>query len=192
MIDRLSPDGDLVMASRQGDEEAWRLLYERHDPMVDRRITALLWVKHCCAPTDHAEEVKADTWKKGFVNIEKLREPATFSVWIQRIAHTTVMDHLRSYCIKHQDAAVSMDEAPFVAADIIPLPVLIEGAIMARAKLKLADELSAKFGKILRKRLDGDSFQEIANRMGVSVASIRTYFYRYLQRFNEECEKRGL
>jgi DNA-directed RNA polymerase specialized sigma24 family protein len=70
--------------------------------------------------------------------------------------------------------------------------VLIEGAILGRARLKLADELSPKFGEILRGRLDGYSFQEIASRRGESVASVRTTFYRYLQRFNEECEKRGL
>jgi RNA polymerase sigma factor (sigma-70 family) len=190
MIDKLSPDVDLVIASQQGDEEAWRLLYERHDPKLKRRINALLWSKYCRL-TDHAEEVKSDTWKKGFENIGKLREPATFSVWILRIAVTTVMDHLRAYCIKHHDGDVSMDDAPFVPADIIPLPVLIEGALMGRARLKLADELSPKFGKILRMRLQGYSFQEIASRTGESYASIRTTYYRYLKKFNEECEKRG-
>jgi RNA polymerase sigma factor (sigma-70 family) len=191
MIDKLSPDVDLVIASQQGEEEAWRLLYERHDPTVNRRIKTLLWNKNCFAPTDHAEEVKSDTWKKGFENIKEVREPAKFSSWILIIALNTVIEHLRAYCIKHQNESVSIDDAPSVTADVIPLPILIEGALMGRARLKLADELSPRFGKILRMRLLGYSFQEIASRMGESFANVRNIYYRYLQRFNEEFEKRG-
>lgn len=192
MINEKSPDVDLVIASRQGDEEAWRLLYERHDPKVDRVIKSVLWTKNCFAPTDHGEEVKGDCWKKGFSKIAEVREPAKFASWIGKIAKNTAIEHLRAQCIQQQNDLVSFDDAPVVQADIIPLSILVEGAIMAKSLYQLADEISPRFGQILRMRVDEYSFHEIASRMGETHANVRNIYYRYLPRFNEEREKRGL
>jgi DNA-directed RNA polymerase specialized sigma24 family protein len=192
MINAASPDVDLVLASQRGDEEAWRFLYERHDPKVDKIIKSLLWAKNCFDPTDHGAEAKGNCWKKGFINISELREPAKFPSWIGTIATNTAFEHLRAQCIQQQNDFVPMDDAPVIRADVIPLPILIEGAIMAKALYELADEISPRFGKILRMRVEEYSFHEIASRMGETYVNVRNIFYRNLSRFNEEREKRGL
>lgn len=191
MFSNLSPDGELVIAITHGNEEAMRLLYERYDPQVDQIIKALLRAKHCFAPNDHAEGVKSETWQSGYKNIGDLEDTAKFIRWMRTIASNFASKHLR-YCIRQQTQSVPLDTNPHLEASIIPLEKLIEGAMRGEALLKLADEISPKFGHILRLRLNGYDLTEIPDFLGESYVNVRNIYYRSLPKFNEERARRGL
>jgi RNA polymerase sigma-70 factor, ECF subfamily len=69
-------DGDLVRLARDGDPAAFRLLVERHLPMVRARAARL-----CPQPGD-AEDAVQDTFLQAFLALDRLRDPDRFAGWL--------------------------------------------------------------------------------------------------------------
>lgn len=74
------PDGELVARCRQGDRLAWRMLYDRHAPLIYRFISAL------GVPPDEREDAVQDVFVAVYRSLESFRGEAQLSTWIYRIA----------------------------------------------------------------------------------------------------------
>ena len=79
----------LIARCRQGDQEAFRLLLERHHQTVYRVAYALT-----SNPTDAAEIVH-ETFIKAWRSLGSFRHDATLATWLTRVALNTGRDHLR-------------------------------------------------------------------------------------------------
>ena len=66
-------DGDLVRLARDGDQVAFRLLVERHQPMARARAWRL-----CANPSD-VDDVVQESFLQAFVALERLRDPDRFA-----------------------------------------------------------------------------------------------------------------
>lgn len=72
-------DGELVLLARDGDQVAFRLLVERHQPMVRARARQL-----CANPSD-TEDVMQETFLRAFIALDQLRDPDRFGAWLAGI-----------------------------------------------------------------------------------------------------------
>jgi len=72
-------DGDLVRLARDGDPVAFRLLVERHQPMVRARTAGL------CANASDVDDIMQETFLRAFIALDRLREPDRFAGWLAGI-----------------------------------------------------------------------------------------------------------
>ncbi len=70
------PDGDLVRLARDGDPVAFRLLVERHQPVVRARARRL-----CGNPSD-IDDVVQESFLHAFIALDRLRDPDRFAGWL--------------------------------------------------------------------------------------------------------------
>jgi hypothetical protein len=66
-------DGDLVRLARDGDPVAFRLLVERHQPMVRARAAGL------CANASDVDDIMQEVFLRAFIALDRLREPDRFA-----------------------------------------------------------------------------------------------------------------
>jgi RNA polymerase sigma factor (sigma-70 family) len=72
-------DGDLARLARDGDPVAFRLLVERHQPMVRSRATGL-----CANPSD-VDDLVQESFLQAFLALDRLRDPDRFAGWLAGI-----------------------------------------------------------------------------------------------------------
>ncbi len=72
-------DGELVLLARDGDEVAFRLLVERHQPMVRARA------KQLCANLSDTDDVMQEAFLRAFIALDQLRDPDRFAAWLAGI-----------------------------------------------------------------------------------------------------------
>jgi RNA polymerase sigma-70 factor, ECF subfamily len=72
-------DGELVLLARDGDQVAFRLLVERHQPMVRARARQL-----CANPSD-TDDVMQEAFLRAFIALGQLRDPDRFAAWLAGI-----------------------------------------------------------------------------------------------------------
>jgi RNA polymerase sigma factor (sigma-70 family) len=72
-------DGDLARLARGGDPVAFRLLVERHQPMVRARARSL-----CANPSD-VDDVVQESFLQAYLALDRLREPDRFGAWLAGI-----------------------------------------------------------------------------------------------------------
>jgi RNA polymerase sigma-70 factor, ECF subfamily len=72
-------DGELVLLARDGDQVAFRLLVERHQPMVRARARQL-----CANPSD-TEDVMQEAFLRALIGLDRLRDPDRFGAWLAGI-----------------------------------------------------------------------------------------------------------
>ena len=72
-------DGELARLARDGDPVAFRLLVERHQPMVRARARRL-----CANPSD-VDDVVQESFLQAFLALDRLREPDRFAGWLAGI-----------------------------------------------------------------------------------------------------------
>jgi RNA polymerase sigma-70 factor, ECF subfamily len=72
-------DGELVRLARDGDAVAFRLLVERHRPMVRSRAVRL------CRDRQEVDDAVQETFLQAFVALGRLRNPDLFAAWLAAI-----------------------------------------------------------------------------------------------------------
>ena len=73
------PDADLVGLARAGDPVAFRLLVERHQPMVRARARSL------CGNASDVDDVVQESFLQAFIALDRLRDPERFAGWLAAI-----------------------------------------------------------------------------------------------------------
>src|SRR5437016_10347124 len=82
-------DDTLLRQSAAGDNAAFRLLFDRHEPLLTRFFVRVL------SSREDAEEAVADTFLTLWRSASTFRAEATVRTWLFRIANHTAIDVLR-------------------------------------------------------------------------------------------------
>ena len=83
------PDAALMLAFQQGDESAFRALYERHA----RAMVA--FCHHFVRDAARAEELAQDVFVKVYGSADRYRPTARFKTFLYRVASNHCMNELR-------------------------------------------------------------------------------------------------
>jgi RNA polymerase sigma factor (sigma-70 family) len=182
-------DHDLVQAVRQGDDHAFERLYHRYH----RRISAYIFgMVH-----DHgrAEDLTQEVFVSALRRMRQTDRPIAFKPWIYEIAKNASIDLFRrtkrteEVSFDHDEGLGAADQVKLAATSPSP-----DAAVDAKQQL---DHLCGAFGGLsdahhqilVLRELEGLSYREIGERLGMSRPSVESTLFRARRRLTEEYEE---
>jgi RNA polymerase sigma-70 factor (ECF subfamily) len=166
-----SEDARLVRAARAGDERAFGALYERYARVIHGVLLAR-------APKTDVEDLVQDVFLSAWNRLESLRDPAAFGGWLTMIARNRATDFHRQ--------SVDSVELP----DDLTAPEASSARAEALGVLEIIRTLPAAYRETLVLRLvEGLTGPEIAERTGLTPASVRVNLHRGMTMLREKLER---
>jgi RNA polymerase sigma factor (sigma-70 family) len=170
-------DSELVRRCLAGDEDAFRVLVQRHE----RPVYHIIW--RMVANTEDARDLVQETFVKAFRALDQFDQARTFSYWINRIATNLSIDFLR----KRRLRTVSIDpdpddeeRRPPVLRDGNPLPDrALESRRMAETLGRLVDRLAPHYRVVVHLRHSQQrSYEEIAEMLSLPLGTVKARLHR--------------
>jgi RNA polymerase sigma factor (sigma-70 family) len=178
-------DQALVADVRGGDDRAFEELYNRYR----RRIAA--YAQGMVGDHARAEDITQEVFISALRRMRQTERPIAFKPWVYEIAKNACID---SYRRSRRAEEVSLDSETLAPADYGrlagtgPSP---ESAVEGKQKL---GDLCSAFGGLsethheilVMRELEGLSYREIGERMGLSRPSVESTLFRARRRLTEE------
>jgi RNA polymerase sigma factor (sigma-70 family) len=179
-------DHQLVAALRAGDERAFERLYERYH----RRIAAYIY--GMVNDYARAEDITQDVFMSALRRMRETERPIAFKPWIYEIAKNACIDQFRR---SKRAEEVSYDADDGLAAGDYGRLVTTGPTPDAAVDQKMSlDHLCGAFGGLsethheilVMRELEGLSYREIGERLGMSRPSVESTLFRARRRLTEE------
>jgi RNA polymerase sigma factor (sigma-70 family) len=179
-------DGDLVEATRAGDDRAFEQLFARYQ----RRVAA--YVHGMVADHGRAEDITQEVFISALRRMRATDRPIAFRPWIHEIAKNACIDQFRR---SRRGEEISYDAAESLrAADYGRLVARGLGPEAVIAQKQALHDLKGAFGGLsdthhrilVLRELEGLSYREIGERLGMSRASVESTLFRARRRLAEE------
>jgi RNA polymerase sigma-70 factor (ECF subfamily) len=180
----LDDDLPLVQATLAGSGAAFAELVEKHSPRLFGIVRGYTRV--------HAEveDVVQETFLKAYTKLETFKGESAFATWLMRIAINTARDLLkrrgRSPVAAVEDPDLVQGSEHEVRAAICAPSVQLERNEIAAITAQVLDELPEVFRTVLVMReFDEQSYQDIADTLGISIGTVESRLFRARARFKE-------
>ena len=161
-------DAALVLQARKGDEAAFGDLYRRYARVVHGLLLARI-------PTADVDDLVQEVFLSAWRRLDSLRDPAAFGGWLAMIARNRATDFHRR--------AVEAVELP----ETLAAPDGTAERVEAVAILDVVRTLPDAYRETLILRLvEGMSGPEIAQRTGLTAASVRVNLHRGMKLLREK------
>ena len=179
----------LVVDAREGNADAFAELMSRHSGSMRR--TAFAITKNF----DDADDIVQEVSLKVFCKLHTFQAQSAFSTWLTRIVINTSLMHLRK---SRRSKLSSLDECmdredsrPREVSDPTPGPEQLYISREARQRLHEGmGKLPSSLRSALTDKVYGElSMDEIAQRIGVSVAAAKTRTLRARVMLTEKLRK---
>src|SRR3954451_13314610 len=179
-------DDKLVAAVCGGDDDAFGLLFGRYH----ERITA--YVARIVGDPHHAQEVAQDAFVSALHRMRESGQHIVFKPWIYRIAHNAAVDHLRARSRRGIHVDFDAVEAAGARPDrLTTTHCAPEGVMEAKQAI---EDLRGAFGGLsgahheilVLRELEGLSYDEIGERLGMSRAQVESTLFRARRRLETE------
>jgi len=161
-----SSDGTIVRRVLDGDVEQYRFLVERYREQFGRYALSLV------GDRDAAQDAMQEAFIRAFDALASCRNPDRFGAWFFRI----LANQCRNAVVRRRDA-VSLDavdpaggESADAAVDRAELATALETALA-----QLTPEQREAF---VMKHVDGRSYEEMAELLGVGTDALKMRVYR--------------
>jgi len=185
-------DRALIERAQGGDKAAFRQLVERHQ----RRAFAI--ALGLVRDESDAREIVQEAFLRVYKGLDRFQGGSSFFTWLYRIVTNLAIDLMRKpgrkaqALVESQQSSESEADFPFVAridgAD--PLDVVRRKEIAARIQTALDALPPYHRGVILMREIEGMSYEEMAQSMGVSKGTIMSRLFharQKLQRALADC-----
>jgi RNA polymerase sigma factor (sigma-70 family) len=184
-------DHDLVQAVRAGDDHAFERLYHRYH----RRISAYIFgMVH-----DHgrAEDLTQEVFVSALRRMRQTDRPIAFKPWVYEIAKNACIDQFRRTSRTEEVSIDAEDGGGLTPGDHGKLHARgLSPDAAVESKQQLAD-LQGAFGGLsdahhqilVMRELEGLSYREIGERLGMSRPSVESTLFRARRRLTEEYEE---
>jgi RNA polymerase sigma factor (sigma-70 family) len=166
-----------LLAHRAGVDRAFERLYRRHALDVYRYAQAVLR-----NPAD-AEDVTQTTFMNAYRALERGERPESPHNWLIAIAHNVCRQRFRAASRRPQEVMIEDDVADHLVQpedDDAPSPEDIKRALSHLAFNQRA--------ALVMRELEGRSYTEIADLLGVTVSAVETLIFRARRALREQLE----
>jgi RNA polymerase sigma-70 factor (ECF subfamily) len=160
-------DDELVRAAQRGDAGSFEALYVRYGRVVHAIVLGRV------AAAD-ADDVMQEIFITAYRKLHELRDPAAFAGWIARIARNRAADYRRS-----------VEEVVVLDRDHGARATQADAAEAAEALGAIRTLPEAYRETLLLRLVEGMSGAEIAERTGLTPASVRVNIHRGMQLLRE-------
>jgi len=169
----MNSSADLVARASEGDQEAFRLIFERYSRPVISFIYDLV------SDRGLAEELTQETFVRAFRNLRTLRQETKLSTWLFGIAKNVAREALRGRIRDNRHVDLD-DKAVLDLTDREPVPVnqLLNkelNELIQRSLALLDDDKRVVF---TLKVFQQCSYEEIAEITGFSIPKLKTDLHR--------------
>jgi RNA polymerase sigma factor (sigma-70 family) len=182
-------DHRLVAAVRRGDDRAFEALYSRYH----RRIHA--YVMGMVKDHGRTEDITQEVFVSALRRMRETERPIAFKPWVYEIAKNACIDQFRrskraeEVSLQADDGLAPADYGRLVGSDPAP-----HDAVAAKQEL---DNLCGAFGGLsdthheilVMRELEGLSYREIGDRMGMSRPAVESTLFRARRRLTEEYDE---
>ncbi|MGO1541369.1 MAG: RNA polymerase sigma factor RpoE [Luteimonas sp.] len=179
-------DKDLVRRVQGGDSAAFDLLVRKYQ----HRIAAL--IGRYVADWSECQDVAQETFIRAYRAIGSFRGDAQFYTWLHRIAVNTAKNHLVSLGRRPPSADIDATDAEQFDSGVRLRDTDTPEREMMRRQMEqtvlravegLPEELRVA---ITLREVDGLSYDEIAQRMGCPVGTVRSRIFRAREAIDQE------
>jgi RNA polymerase sigma-70 factor (ECF subfamily) len=164
----------LVVAAKNGDEQAFETLFKRHQQKILRVVLRYAHVR------EDAEDIVQQSFQKAFVYLHKFEGKSSFSTWLTRIAINESLMLLRhGRALREISVDDSHDQegtaSPMEIPDASPDP---ETSYLRRERVQILSETLGNLRPGMRRAIELRelaelSTEETARRLGVSVTAVK-------------------
>ncbi len=170
-------DAEIVQAVLDGDANAFEALVLRYQKKV---YNTVLRLAGDCA---EAEDLSQEVFLKIFKGLSSFHGESSFSTYIYRVAANTAIDALR----RREAPTVSLsteneegEEFELALPDAGPLPVEILESRERRQAIRAAIDALPEHHRavIVLREMDGMSYQDIAQAMGLTEGTVKSRINR--------------
>jgi RNA polymerase sigma factor (sigma-70 family) len=182
-------DHRLVAAVRRGDDRAFEALYARYQ----RRIAA--YVVGMVKDHGRAEDITQEVFVSALRRMRETERPIAFKPWVYEIAKNACIDQYRR-TRRAEEVSYDADEglAPGDYGRLVGSDPTPDAAVAAKQDL---DNLCGAFGGLsdthheilVLRELEGLSYREIGERMGMSRPAVESTLFRARRRLTEEYDE---
>jgi RNA polymerase sigma factor (sigma-70 family) len=182
-------DHRLVAAVRRGDDRAFEALYGRYHRRIHAYVIGMV--------KDHgrAEDVTQEVFVSALRRMRETERPIAFKPWIYEIAKNACIDQFRR-SKRTEEVSLQADEglSPGDYGRLVGSDPAPDDAVAAKQEL---DNLCGAFGGLsdthheilLLRELEGLSYREIGDRMGMSRPAVESTLFRARRRLTEEYDE---
>src|SRR3954464_9760370 len=182
----LQTDSQLVAAVRRGDDRAFEELYARYHRRISSYIFGMV--------KDHAraEDLTQEVFMSALRRTRDPDRPIAFKPWVYEIAKNACIDQFRR-SKRAEEVSYDADDglAPGDYGRLVSREPVPDAALAAKQQL---DHLCGAFGGLsaahheilVLRELEGLSYREIGERMGMSRPAVESTLFRARRRLSEE------
>lgn len=169
----MNSSGEIIARARRGDEDAFRLIFERYARPI------ISFIYDMIGQRDLAEELTQETFVRAYKNLSGLRDETKLSTWLFGIAKNVARESLRT---RHrEDHKVELDDDRVIELQDDNLPpdrALLDkelNGVIRDALSSLDEDKRMVFTlKVFHQR----SYEEIAEITGFSIPKLKTDLHR--------------
>lgn len=179
-------DQELVRRVQQGDSTAFDALVRKYQ----HRIVAL--IGRYIADWSECQDVAQDAFMRAYRALPNFRGDAQFYTWLHRVAVNTAKNHLVAQKRRPPGADIDVDDAEQFDSAIrlrdndTPERELMRQQVEQRV-LRVVEGLPAELREAISLReVDGLSYEEIAEKMGCPIGTVRSRIFRARDAIDQE------
>jgi RNA polymerase sigma-70 factor, ECF subfamily len=174
-------EADAIERAKQGDAEAFELLYDLHK----RRVYSLCL--RMTANTAEAEDLTQEAFLQLFRKIATFRGESAFSTWLHRMAVNVVLMRLRKKglpLVPLDDPIESEDEAP--KKELGALDPALAGSVDRMELQRAVEALPPGYRSIfVLHDVEGYEHNEIADLVGCSIGNSKSQLHKARMKLRE-------
>lgn len=179
-------DQELVRRVQQGDSTAFDALVRKYQ----HRIVGL--IGRYIADWSECQDVAQDAFMRAYRALPNFRGDAQFYTWLHRIAVNTAKNHLVAQKRRPPGADIDVDDAEQFDSAIrlrdndTPERELMRQQV-EQLVLRVVEGLPAELREAISLReVDGLSYEEIAEKMGCPIGTVRSRIFRARDAIDQE------
>jgi len=171
-------DAAAVAQARAGDEDAFRILVERHSRGIYR-----LAYRMTGKPED-AEDVVQETFVRAFKQLARFESRSNFSTWLYRIGFNCAIDYMRAR--PHRETYETEETLETRSQNTATRPsmddLVYAGQISARVQAALVDLTDQERAAFLMRHYHGCSIDEIGEELGLKTNAAKHAVFRAVRK----------
>lgn len=179
------PDRELITRCQRGDVDAFGEIYSRYERVVYR------YAYHMLGNQDDADDIMQDTFVKAYRTLPGFRGDCSLLTWLLKVAGNLCRDRHKMRTRRGESALLPEIEATLpdltdFGAD--PAKLMERKDMHATMYRVLGGLPAAQRELIVLRDVEGMSYQQIADVLGCSVASIKLRLFRARRSFRDRME----
>jgi RNA polymerase sigma-70 factor (ECF subfamily) len=176
MHQMLPDDAAAVALARGGDDDAFRVLVERHSRSIFR-----LAYRMTGRPED-AEDVVQETFVRAYRQLSRFEARSNFATWLYRIGFNCAIDYMRSR--HHRESAEPAETLEQISGGVAPTAddLVYAGEIGDRVQQALGDLSPQERAAFLMRHYHGCSIEEICRALDVKSNAAKHSIFRAVRK----------